>query len=432
MFENPAIPALLKITFCFLLMLFAIRRHWPLWLAVLTGGVVLGFLFGLTPAAIAVTMGKALAQPSFATLFAIVGLIMLLSELQGITGQGRRLVEGLSPYIKSPRVRLIFFPALVGLLPMPGGAVFSCPMVRDVGATLDINEQKKALINYWFRHLWESAWPLYPGYILTCAIADIPPSLLWRYGLPLVVLNILVGWFMLLRDPIKETELPDASVPKQPLSRVLLEGLPILVAVLAAPVYGGIFSLIGFAAPNGLSFVCSFLSAILLVIWQNKFPPVKVPGLLLQHSVYKMLLLVVVIFIFKEIVITAKVVEDLAAIMTGKSALFIMFLFLPLMMGLLTGVMLGFVGAAFPLIMALLSQAGMYEERLCWILVALVSGNTGQMISPLHSCYLLTLEYFKVPLGAVWGIIFKASCTQTILALAYVAALYYFVHPLLN
>ncbi len=178
MFENPAIPALLKIVLTFAVMLFAINRRWHLWFAILLGGVILGMLFDLPLSRMAAVGLESLAQPSAVSLFGVVFFIMLLSAIQEKTGQGRRLVAGLTPYMKSPRLRLAFFPALIGLMGVPGGAIFSCPMVKDVAHGYDISNRKLVLVNYWFRHIWELAWPLYPGYLMACALTDIPVSAL--------------------------------------------------------------------------------------------------------------------------------------------------------------------------------------------------------------------------------------------------------------
>lgn len=432
MFTNPAFPALLKICLTFAAMLFCIHRRWQLWLVILCGGVLLAMLFGLSAPEIGRVAIGTLPQPSFLSLFGVVFCIMLLSEIQDRTGQGRRLVAGLAPYMRSPRLRLAFFPALVGLLPMPGGAIFSCPMIRDVAAGLDVTERRKVLINYWFRHIWESAWPLYPGYILTCILADIPPSMLWRYTFPIVFISVAVGCVFFLRAPVRPRPgAADAATEKRPIFSVLLEGLPIIIAIGTAPLYDGLFSLLGVTLPAGTSFVLAFLSASASAMLQNGLAPRALPELMAKRHVVRMLALVLAIFLFKELVIAARVVDALASVITGKSAILALFLFLPVVMGVLTGLMLGFVGSAFPLLLALMAQEGIYGERLCWILVAMIAGHVGQMISPLHGCYLVTLEFFKETLATTWRAAGSAALAQFVLSAAYVAGLYFLVHPLL-
>ena len=46
----------------------------------------------------------------------------------------------------------IFFPALIGLLPMPGGAIFSAPMVKSMG------EEMEMKVNEWKRW-WKQTFP---------------------------------------------------------------------------------------------------------------------------------------------------------------------------------------------------------------------------------------------------------------------------------
>ncbi len=46
------------------------------------------------------------------------------------------------------------------------GALFSAPLVENVIGEDKISAERKAMINHWFRHLWEYWWPLYPGFVL--------------------------------------------------------------------------------------------------------------------------------------------------------------------------------------------------------------------------------------------------------------------------
>ena len=43
---------------------------------------------------------------------------------------------------------------------MPGGAIFSAPLVKGAAEGLDATPGQLSLVNYWFRHVWEVAWPL--------------------------------------------------------------------------------------------------------------------------------------------------------------------------------------------------------------------------------------------------------------------------------
>lgn len=168
----------LKILSTFILILVCIRLKLGLWLSVLGGALSIALLFGLGAGEWLQVSVAALGKEKFLFLVSIVGLILILSDGLERSGQSQRLMDALSGYLHDNRLRLIFFPALIGLLPMPGGAVFSAPMVKAVSADMPIQNIDRAIINYWFRHVWELAWPLYPGIILTVALAEIPSQLL--------------------------------------------------------------------------------------------------------------------------------------------------------------------------------------------------------------------------------------------------------------
>jgi integral membrane protein (TIGR00529 family) len=420
--------ALAKIGVGFSLILFGVYRKWGLWLSILLGAVATAFLFGMGPTDVVLSLLRTAHEPKFLSIGGIVACILLLSSVQEFTGQGHRLVAGLAQYMHSPRLRLIFFPALIGLLPMPGGAVFSCPMVRDMAEGANFPVEKQALINYWFRHIWEISWPLYPGYILACILADIPISLLWRYTWPIVLISLTVGLLYYLRQPV---EAPDAaravSADRPPLGMVLLEGLPILVAILGVPFYYALFSLADIDFTAEIYFVFSLLTAVATATVQTHLPLKKLPALLFSPGVVRMMLVIYAIYSFKDIVVTAHVIDSIAGAAASPLALLCLFCLLPVVSGLLTGLMAGFVGTSFPLLMGLLWQMGLGDDRLTWTIFALIAGNLGQMSSPIHACFIVTAEFFHVSLPRFWRRAVVPACMQFVLASLYVAFLHFVV-----
>lgn len=412
----PTLLAFGKITTGFCLILFGVSRHWGLWPSILGGAAVIGLLFGLSPSALVLHMAYSVMDEKFLLLGAVVFLILVLAELQESTGQGRRLVEGLTPHLRSPRLRLAFFPALIGLLPMPGGAIFSCPMVRDTARAIPIPETRKAVINYWFRHIWELTWPLYPGYILACSLADLPISLLWRYTWPALIINTAVGFVFFLR------QIPPGPVKNAPrnagkaLRAVVPDVLPIAAAIGLAPLYGYLMDAGGLQAPAEVAFCGSLLTAIIILMAQTRTRPRVLPALIFRPHILHMLLIIYAIYCFKDILIAARVIDSLTVLAKGGAALLALFVILPFISAILTGLMAGFVGASFPLLIGLLHQAGLYEERLSWIIIALVAGNFGQMLSPLHTCMVVTIEFFRVPFLHLWRMILFPAIAQFVCA----------------
>ena len=81
-------------------------------------------------------------------------------------------------------------PALVGILPMPGGAIFSAPLVEASRTSPHTQGEILAFINYWFRHIWEYFLPLYPAILLVSSLSGL--------SLPWIVIHHLPFSFWLL------------------------------------------------------------------------------------------------------------------------------------------------------------------------------------------------------------------------------------------
>ena len=76
---------------------------------------------------------------------------------------------------------------------------------------------------------------------------------------------------------------------------------------------------------------------------------------------------------------------------------------LPFLMGFATGISMGFVGISLPLLVpfiALGSQVNSYA-----LMLAYISGYVGVLLSPLHLCLLLSVEYFKASFAKVYKLI---------------------------
>ncbi len=398
----------LKVIGAFCLMLIGIRNRLGLALSILAGGLFMGLIFGLPLPALIKTGGLALVQEKFLFLVAIVGSILILSDALERSGQSVRLMDALSGYLDRPRLRLIFFPALIGLLPMPGGAIFSAPMVKAVSADMKLGNEDRVVINYWFRHVWEMAWPLYPGIILTVALADIPVTTLIARSWPGIVAMFTIGWFFFLRAGVLDTVVLAAEndflqgTGKGSLKTVVTAGLPLIVAIAGAI---GLETLLDNFAPN-ISFEWGVISALVgaigCVMVQNRLGIGFLAQVLKKRSLWTMLMVIAAIFIFKDLMQAARIVEAMAASAGGGAALFAAAVFLPFLVGMVAGINVAFVGATFPLLIGLLHSLGMEHQMVPYLILGSFSGFTGVMISPIHICFVLTCKYFETDLARAW------------------------------
>ncbi|HNT28819.1 MAG TPA: DUF401 family protein, partial [bacterium] len=80
---------------------------------------------------------------------------------------------------------------------------------------------------------------------------------------------------------------------------------------------------------------------------------------------------------------------------------------LSLVIGLLTGISIAFISIVFPIISPFLIHDGSLDMPL--LAFAYTGGFTGVMLSPTHLCLIVTTDYFKTRLSAVYPLIMRAG-----------------------
>ena len=88
---------------------------------------------------------------------------------------------------------------------------------------------------------------------------------------------------------------------------------------------------------------------------------------------------------------------------------------LPFIVGAVAGITIAFVGTTFPILISLIQTMGHGHLLLPFMMLALVSGFVGVLLSPLHLCLLLSNAYFKTALAPVYRLLWR-PCTILILA----------------
>jgi integral membrane protein (TIGR00529 family) len=275
---------------------------------------------------------------------------------------------------------------------------------------LNLSPQRKTLINYWFRHIWELAWPLYPGYILVSSLLNLPLLTILLYTSPLVLLALFTGIFFYLRDvgqghvPPRQTHAGDGEKSTaRALRTVCYEALPIIITIGGAAVFGLIFRKFAPSWPSQAAFIASLACALTVAIFQGRGRMSKpLAAVALNKNILGLVLLVFVIYVFKNVIVSSGIVAQLSGISQSRALMYSLFILLPMLCGMLTGVMVGYVGASFPILLGILNEAGLQEQALPLVVVAMVSGNVGQLATPLHVCMAVTLDYFKVQFVEIW------------------------------
>ena len=398
------IPAMIRIGIVFVLVLLLIRKKLSLGNAFLLGAVALSLFFGLHPAAMIGSMAQSIVYPKTLSLALIVALILVLSNSMELSGQMQRLLENFKGLITNIRINLIVFPALIGLLPMPGGAVFSAPMVKELGAKTELSGDQLSFINYWFRHIWEYCWPLYPGVLLATILADLNILIFVLFMCPMTILAVYFGYRPL--RSLKKDQNNFAGHPDNPaVWPFIREMMPILLVIIPGLGMGILFS---YALPQlsiakELGLILALFMAIGWVWYKNSLAGNQIWKMLIDPHILSMMYIVASILIFKGILEDSHAVEAVSKeLIHLQVPLMLIAILLPFLVALITGITIAFVGVTFPILIPLIHSLGETGFMLPYVMLAMVCGFSGVLLSPLHLCMILSNEYFKTTMGAVY------------------------------
>ena len=150
-----------------------------------------------------------------------------------------------------------------------------------------------------------------------------------------------------------------------------------------------------------LSVAMASIVIALFVIYRYSFPEI---GTAIKESIsLNVILMVFGIMTFKYMLDASGAIESLPRFFreSGLPPVAIFFA-LPFLVGLLTGLTVGFVGSTFPIIAAM--TGGHPDPSI--ITFSFASGFAGVMLSPTHLCLLLTVQYFKADLAGTYRLMY--------------------------
>jgi len=385
-----------------------VRLRLELGLALLAAALVLGVLGGLRPWPLARAVGAAWYNKMAFDLLASLLSILVLENVLRNQGYLQRVMASLRLLIRDPRLVMALCASFLGLLPSAGGAVLSAPMVEEVAAGLGLSPEEKSTINYWYRHVWEYFFPLYPGIILAAKITGLPIARVMLLMAPFSVLAILIGIPLALlgvaRPPMPEKR--PALRDRRRALRDLLRGV--------TPVLAVIVMVLGL----GLEVWLAVLIVVLALLVLHRYGWKRLATLGREAFSVRTVLLVAGIMAFRGMLEAVGLVEALPKTLAamGLPPLSLVIL-LPMLLGALIGLSQGFVGASFPLLIGILGTGSHAHPG--YIALAFVSGYTGVMLTPLHLCFVLTIQYFKASLGRVWLRVLPGMLVILLAALGY-------------
>jgi integral membrane protein (TIGR00529 family) len=383
------VTEIIKLLVVIAIIIFLIRKKWNLGYIILLASLLLGSLFGLNPKEMGINFLQAVVDPTTIQLVGIIVLVYILSGVLRKVESLKDLTDSLQQLVKDYRLILAFMPALLGLIPMPAGAMFSAPMVKEIGDRRELTPEENTFVNYWFRHIWEFIWPLTPGIILFSGLLKVEIQEVILVQFPLTITAVAVGFIWEYKNLRKDATLIDKKNILFNIKKLSLGAWPILLIIILV-----------------LGAKINLLLILAIVIFSVFFLNIKKLSLKIIKEIIRndidlnVVILIASIMIFKRILQVSGGIEIIPEVFAKLGVHpYIVLFSIPFFIGMMTGMGIAALGVGLPVLLPIIVQG---EVNLYYAMLAFTGSFTGMMISPMHLCLVVTQNYFKADMGKIY------------------------------
>lgn len=336
-------------------------------------------VFTMGPGTFGVLGMETFTDPGIILMALAVALIPMIGGYMETSGQMDSMVGNLR---MSRRAFLGTVPALMGMLPMPGGALLSAPMVKRGGA--GVSPGAKVALNVWFRHVIYLIYPISTALIVSTYLAGLPLYKAIPYLLPFFGLIILLGYVFLLREG------KGKIIGKDKFS---LAGLLVPLGVLlAAPVID--FTILKALNPGirEISLVIGVGASFIMAAYLANTNLKRSWRVARHMKPWNFGSIIFGMFLFLAVFQHSGVPELIGGLGLSNMALCIG-------MGFLLGLATGRIQVPASIIIPIyLGSAGVLAMNPWHFAITYASIFMGYVVSPVHPCVSVSLEYFNVSL----------------------------------
>ena len=338
-------------------------------------------------------------------------LIFILAKTMQETRAIEKLINSLRTIFSKGGI-LGIIPAIYGLMPVPGGALFSAPMIDDEGTLYKLENNQKNFLNVWFRHIWFAIFPISSAMILICSIefSNIDIYLLIMINLPTFIASIIIGNYY-LKKFIKNKNHINKKMKRN------YSGLIFLFPPIFPIIFYVILQLIEF--PQIRSFLLGIIFSIIILFFILEIRFKDYIKILKKSITIKLVLAIFGIIIFRGIFELSGASNNIASIIISLPfPTTLLIIIIPIILGILTGYNLGAVALSYPLLEPLFPYTGINILGITSIIF--ISSLVGYLISPIHLCNVLSSEYLKTDTTRMYKMYLPSTIFILIIQISFV------------
>jgi uncharacterized protein len=375
---------MLPLLLLFVLILILIRINAPIGAALIAGAIFLGIYYLGLKHDFWLLLYNSLINLSSWKLVLTVALILTFANIFESAGFVDIMVKSLQSFLPPKWVTRIA-PAIIGLLPMPGGAMVSAPIVKQLGDESEVTPEQFTAANYWWRHVWETTWPLYPSIILAAAVLKVSVWDVAIINFPISIACIATGF------TLKKVGSSNRANIRPDFLSLLRSLWPIILII----VLGLAFR---------IDLIISVIFVLIAIIIAQHIKLVAILGSLKRGFALDIVALIFgVMTLMYAIERTGVAVQFYSELLAMGIPAFVIVFAVPFVVGVLTGVTAAYIGVGFPVVLPLIGSTALSHNA--GMILAFAGGFMGIMSSPVHLCLVLTYKYFKASLARTMALL---------------------------
>jgi len=344
-------------------------------------------------------------------------LIYMLASLMQDTGGIAKLIRSLRSFF-SQGGTLGLIPAIYGLMPVPGGALFSAAIVDEEGEKFGLKTNEKNYFNIWFRHIWFPVYPISSTILIMADLSSINMyQLILANGVAFFAM-ILIG-FVFLKRIIKPWKLKNKD-DKQKMNRdwkgfvyLLPPVIPLGFSVLTYTGFIDLFPafIIGVIVSIGILYVLSDVDVSQYTLFCK------------NALTWKLAAVIIGIMLFREIFSVSGANQAIFSLLQLLPVpILLIIIVFPFVLGVLTGYLLSGITLSYILVEPWFDMMNMDIVGIVSILF--MSGFIGYLISPIHLCNVLSSEYLKTDTTRMYNLLIPSAIVLLFIHIIFVILFY--------
>ncbi len=360
---------ILKLTLIIAVIIVMIRLKVPLSITLTASALILGLLFRLPLAKLGAGVLDTFLNLENLKLVLALQLVLLFSAVLKENGAMQRAISALSGVVRDARFCVAVIPAIVGLLPVVG------------------------FLNFWFRHVWEYTLPTFPAVFLTASIAGVPVAELAAAGIPLTLMAIAAGAVLGFKGVAGASSSGPAGSGSSRWTHLwefILNLLPFFLVILLTV-----------ALDIHLLYPMVLVTTGMLLF--GRMPIGRLRQLARQHLSIELAFLIWGIMLFKEVLLSTEAMGSMAHDLAGMGIpIAVLVVVLPALIAFITGYTTAFVGLSFPVLVPFIPAN---DLTVFYVMLALASGICAHLLSPMHACLTMTMQYYHAEIGRTYRLL---------------------------